>query len=264
MEHCRLVGNVFRDNFALRASQPHHPASAKGNLVTVTDCFAPEDFVSFGERWLHRDQNQRLSGQKEDFMWFTETPWPPVILLCVVGVLFFVGWLSQRKVVLLFGAIGCLALCGLVFVIEQQIVTEREKVEQQLLDFTAAFQRDSLQQGVGNLLFGGREPECFRFISANAQEVRQLAAQALAIVDIADDVRISDVHTRLTNQESRAITQFRASATVTAGGYHSGGHQPTRWEVTWQREQGTWKIIHVTRLHFMTGQELPNPFITRE
>jgi hypothetical protein len=197
-------------------------------------------------------------------MWFTETAWPPAILLCVAAVLFFVGWLSRRKAAFLAGAIGCLALCGVVFVIEQQIVTEREKVEQRLLEFTAAFQRDSLRQGVANLLLGGREPECFQMIGAHADEVRRMAAQALAMVDVADDVRISDVRTKLTNQGSRAITQFRASATVSAGGYNSGGRQPTRWEVTWQREQGTWKIIRVTRLHFMTGQELQNPFTTRE
>lgn len=197
-------------------------------------------------------------------MWFTETAWPPVIGLCVIGVLLFLSWLSQRKTAFLAGVALCIALGGFVLVVEQQIVTERERVEQRLLEFAAAFQRDSMQQGVVNLLVPGPERVSLSYISASADRTRQMAAAALNFVDLPEEVRISDVRTTMSNNDSRAITQFRASATVRAGGYADGVRHPTRWELTWQREKGDWKILRATRLHFMTGEPLQNPFTIRE
>ena len=195
-------------------------------------------------------------------MWFTETPWPPILILSVLGVLLFLGWMSQRKTGYLAGVALCIALCGLVFVVEQQIVTETERVEQRLLDFTAAFQRDSLQRGLLNAVVGGGpELESLKFIQGD--EVRRLATHALDLVDIQDDVRISDVRTRMTNKDSRAITQFRASASVTVAGYNAV-RQPSRWELTWGKEDGEWKVLRATRLNFMSGQPLDNPFAMRE
>ena len=91
-------------------------------------------------------------------MWFTETPWPPIILLSVIGVLFYLGWVSQRRAGFLVGAALCIALCGVVWLIEKQIVTERELVEQRLLDFTTTFQRESLERGLVNVVLGGPVP----------------------------------------------------------------------------------------------------------
>lgn len=198
-------------------------------------------------------------------MWFTETSWPPIIGLCVVGVLLFLGWMSQRKVMFLVGVALCLALCGIVFVVERQIVTERERVEQALRDFAVAFQQDSMRQGLVNMVLPGPEPASLSFISTAAEGTRRMAETALNIVDLPEPVRISDVRTTMSNNDSRAVTQFRASATVRAGGSADVGvHQPTRWELTWQREKGDWKILRATRLNFMTGVELHNPFATRE
>ena len=197
-------------------------------------------------------------------MWFTETPWPPIIGLTVIGVVFFLGWLSQRKPLFLGGVVLCVVLCGIVFVVERQIVTEREHVEQTLLDFAEAFQRDSMQQGLLNLVLGGPEPESLRFISASADGMKRMAVAAMNLVDLPEPVRISDVRTNMSNNDSRAIMQFRASATVKAAGYADAIHQPTRWELTWQREKGEWKIVRATRLNFMSGAPLDNPFAPRE
>jgi len=197
-------------------------------------------------------------------MWFTETAWPPIIMLGVVGVLLFLGWISQRRSGYLVGVFVCLGLCGVVWFVEQQIITEREIVETRLYDFATTVQRESLQRGVANLILGGPEPETFKFISATANDVREFARQALAMVDIQEDVRISDVRTNLTNNQSRATTQFRATATVSVTAYGNVGRQPTRWELTWQRENGIWKVTRVTRLNFMSGEPLINPFTSRE
>lgn len=197
-------------------------------------------------------------------MWFTETPWPPILMICVIGVLLFLGWLSQRKTGYLAGLALCVALSGFVFVLEQQIVTESERVEQRLMDFAVVFQRDSLQRGLLNAIVGGgAEPESMKFLMKDAKDVRQMTEQALNMVDVQDDVRISDVHTKLSNNNSRAITQFRASASVTVSGYNAA-RQPTRWELTWGKEGDEWKILRATRLHFMSGQPLDHPFVMRE
>jgi len=156
-------------------------------------------------------------------MWFTETAWPPIIMLGVVGVLLFLGWISQRRSGYLVGVFVCLGLCGVVWFVEQQIITEREIVETRLYDFATTVQRESLQRGVANLILGGPEPETFKFISATANDVREFARQALAMVDIQEDVRISDVRTNLTNNQSRATTQFRATATVSVTAYGNVG-----------------------------------------
>ena len=197
-------------------------------------------------------------------MWFTETAWPPIIMLGVVGVLLFLGWISQRRSGYLVGVFVCMGLCGVVWFVEQQIITEREIVETRLYDFATTVQRESLQRGVANLILGGPEPETFKFISATANDVREFARQALDMVDIQEDVRISDVRTTLTNNQSRATTQFRATATVSVTAYGNVGRQPTRWELTWQRENGIWKVTRVTRLNFMSGEPLINPFTSRE
>ena len=143
-------------------------------------------------------------------------------------------------------------------------VQAMQQVEQRLLDFATTFQRESLQRGLANLVLGGPEPQTFAFISASAKEVRDLALQALDLVDIQEDIRISDVRTTLSNNNSRAVMHFRASATVSVGAYGNVGRQPTRWELTWQREKGEWKVIRATRLNFLTGEPLQNPFVTKE
>jgi len=197
-------------------------------------------------------------------MWFTETPWPPIIGLCFVGVLLFLGWMSQRNTGFLAGVALCLALCGIVFFVEQQVVTERERVEQRLLDFAVAFQQDSLRKGLVNLVVPGPEPATLSYIGASADSTKRMAEAALSYVDLPEAVRISDVRTTMSNSDSRAVTQFRASATVKAGSDSDGVHYPTRWELTWQREKGDWKILRATRLHFNTGEALQNPFTNRE
>ncbi len=196
-------------------------------------------------------------------MWFTETPWPGMIVLSVIGVFCCLGWLSRRQTGYLAGAALCVALSGFVFVLERQIVTERERVEQRLFDFAETFQRDSLQQGLANMVIGGPVPRTLSFISASAEDVQHMAVEALRLVDVQDDIRISDVRTTLTNNDSRATTHFRASATVTVA-IGNAGRQPTRWELTWQREKGEWKVLRAQRLNFISGRPLDHPLTGRE
>jgi hypothetical protein len=62
-------------------------------------------------------------------MWFTETPWPPFIILSIISAGFFSLWYAQRRPRQLQASIAFLALGGLVIIVEQLIVTESERVE---------------------------------------------------------------------------------------------------------------------------------------
>lgn len=197
-------------------------------------------------------------------MWFTENPWPPIIGLCLIGVLLFLRFLSVQRSGYLAGVALCVALCGGVWLVERQIVTEREQVEQRLLELVRTFQQESVQQGLVNILVGSPQLRTLTFISDSAKEVQGLVVTGMQMVDVADDFRISDVQTLLTNNNSRAVVHFRASATISAAGYGNVGRHPTRWELTWQRENGEWKVIRAKRLNFMTGEEVQNPLTQKE
>lgn len=196
-------------------------------------------------------------------MWFTETAWPPIIGISVLAVLLFLGWLRGRKLGYLLGVAFCLAMCGIVWVVELQIVTEREHVEQRLLDLATTFQEESMQVGMANFLIPGGKLRTLDFISANSPDVRSLVETGLKLVDVANDVRISDVQTSLSNNNTRATTHLRATATITVGTFGNVGRQPTRWELTWQREQGEWRVLRATRLHFLSGEPLHDPLSNR-
>ena len=73
-------------------------------------------------------------------------------------------------------------------------------------------------------------------------------------VSVESDIRVTDVSVQLTNEDSRAITHFRANATVSASGV-GGGYHPSRWELTWQKEGDEWKITRTKYLNVMTVDE---------
>lgn len=176
-------------------------------------------------------------------MWFTETPWPPIIILAVLAIGFAAAFLSTQRArhvppILLLGA-----LAVIVYVVEQQVVTERERVEQSIHDVAAAFQRRDVD---GTL----------RHFSEQAILLRGIAMTALAAVEVQDDLRITDVSIEMKNADSRAKAHFRANGSFAVIGYGDVGHQPTRWNVDWQKEGGQWRIITVERLDPITGESM--------
>ena len=71
-----------------------------------------------------------------------------------------------------------------------------------------------------------------------------------------DDLRLTDFQTRVTNQESRAVTHFRANATLRVQNFGSVGRQPARIELTWAKEGPDWKIIALRRLNPVKDEEM--------
>lgn len=176
-------------------------------------------------------------------MWFTETPWPPIIVLAIAAACCAAAFLATQRAryitpILFFAVLGVV-----VYVVERQIVTERERVEQSIYEVSAAFQRRDVNGTLSHF-------------SEQAILLKGIVMTALAAVQVHDDLRITDVSIEMRNDDSRARSHFRANGSFDVIGYGDVGHQPTRWNVDWQKEAGEWRIIKVERLDPITGESM--------
>lgn len=178
-------------------------------------------------------------------MWPTENPWPAMIALVCVAVLFIGRYAARRKLPSLILAVLCLLLAGGCFVLDQLVVTPAELIAQNIYDLTAAFQRQDKQKTLS-------------YFSPKARE-RVIIETALGQVKVQDDLRVSDVSVTFRAANSVAVSHFRANASVSVNmmGVNADiSYHPSRWELDWQREAGEWKIIQVHRLNPITGKEI--------
>jgi hypothetical protein len=174
--------------------------------------------------------------------WFTETPWPLIVILGFAACLCLALWTSQKREVWLVAVLVLVAAAVAVFFVEKSIVTEAERVEQDVYDLTGAFQRKDRER-------------LLSFFSLQAPDLRTKALEALNLVDLPDGIDIKDVSVRMSNENTRAVSHFRANGTVSVKGLGSQ-HSPSRWEVTWQKEGNDWKIIEVIRLHPVKDEKM--------
>ncbi|MCA9079508.1 MAG: hypothetical protein KDA58_03070 [Planctomycetaceae bacterium] len=163
-------------------------------------------------------------------MWFAESPWFTIVTLATFVAVGLSIWVNNRRTALLIGIIVCLVLMPVVWYAERLIVTPREQVEQSIYDITAAFQQKD-------------EPATLGLVSARAKLLRATVSGAIRVVDVDPDMRVTDIEIELSNQNSRAVSRFRVNATVSSVLLSASQHYPSRWEATWQREAGQWKML---------------------
>lgn len=175
-------------------------------------------------------------------MWFTDNPWPPIILFACLAVVFFAIWTSQRRKSILVAAVAMLVLGGGTFLLEKWIVTDEEVVEAQMFGLINAFRDHDI-------------PGTLDYFSVQAEPFRGYVQQAGELVGEFHKLRITDVDVELLADKSRAKTHFRANGDAT---FKLVGRNrfSTRWEVTWQQEAGRWKVIDVQRLDPIKGQPI--------
>ena len=104
-------------------------------------------------------------------MWFTEDPWPPILMLALCAIVFGIAWNATRRGLYLLVTLGIVGLAGLVFVVEQLILTEGEQVEAQVHELAAA-----VVEGDSRLVIS--------FIATDAKGLRELIASRIEDVDI--------------------------------------------------------------------------------
>ncbi len=137
----------------------------------------------------------------------------------------------------------CGAAIAGTYIAERLIISDRERIEATVFDMAAAFDHRD-ENGV------------LSRISPRQDELRQLVKWGFATVTDVDNLRITDVSAEMLSQGSRARCHFRANGRFEVIGFGDIGHQATRWELTWQREGGEWKIIRIRRLDPITGEEM--------
>ncbi len=177
-------------------------------------------------------------------MWFTETPWPPFVLCLVISAALFGWWNTHRGRGALAGSALFLLAGAAIVVIEAAIVTERERVEAGVYGLAKAFE-------------SGNAERCAEFFSPHDEADRELVRRAAGMVKIVGSIRISDLTVQVSSGNTRATAVFRASGTADFQGHSQ--HAATRWELTWERDGGEWKIVRVQRLRFM-GEGTIEPF----
>ncbi len=176
-------------------------------------------------------------------MWFIETPWPPIILMCAVSLGLFISFSNTKRGIYLIGSLILLAGCVGVYFVEQLIVTEAEVVEQSVIDLAAAFEHTDKQKTLS-------------FFSDFADKERAFINSQFDNIKIKNGLRITDTQVSL-EDEKTAVAQFRANGTASIKGMGgSERHVATRWRIRWKKEEAGWKITKVTRLSVLKDKEL--------
>ena len=172
-----------------------------------------------------------------------ENAWPVAIVLATVALLLFLSWNVRRRKLLLVLAAVSAVLAGGTVAVDQYVETDREKVSRQVVELVRAFQRKDLERTLS-------------YFSPSDTTDRALVTQVMKLVQVHDDLRISDVSVVVRAQEAIAVSRFRANATVEMKGFGNVGWQASRWELTWKKENGEWKVTQVDRLHPLEEKKL--------
>src|SRR5438067_2019611 len=112
--------------------------------------------------------------------WFTENPWPLMIILAIAAIACLAAWASQKRGLWLVAGMLAVVGMGAVYLIERSVVTEAERVGQNVHALAAAFQRKDRD---GTL----------SFFSLQAPELRVQVEQALDWVDLPNGIDIKDM-----------------------------------------------------------------------
>jgi hypothetical protein len=174
-------------------------------------------------------------------IWFTETAWPPIMILATVAGAGVAMFFTTQRVKYLAALAPLLVLGPVIYAYEQKIVTERERVEQAITGVTSAFERHEL-------------PETLVYFSANAFDLRMAAAIAMKLVQPTGPLNVTDVSVTMSSRDSRATSYFRVNGPITTADFGDVGHRTSRWELTWQKEGGEWRIVRVQRLDPISGE----------
>jgi hypothetical protein len=173
-------------------------------------------------------------------MWFTENPWPPMLLAGLGSLVCFGLWNSDRRNIYFILGLLLLAMTGVIYVVERAIVTEGEKLQLQVALLCDQFRK--------------RDMAALDHFSSTAPELKATCTAAMHSVEIGNDLRLTDFSTKFMSQNSQANVHFRANATITVLG--TSKFYPFRGLLTFRKEGGAWKIVDVQRLDPIKGDKI--------
>lgn len=174
-------------------------------------------------------------------MWFTEDALTPIVVCGVAALVLLWWWFKTGQKALLTGAIAAVVAAGVIFVVEDLIVTDSERVELTVVDIASAFREKDLSRTLSHF-------------SENAAVEKALVTTAINTVDIEDDLRITDTSVVLLDNGKHATMRFRANADATYAGHHDRAR--TRWEFEFVRQGDEWKVTRIRRMNLIKDEYL--------
>lgn len=174
-------------------------------------------------------------------MWFTETPWPPIVGLLIIAGILFILWAQSSRGIYVGIILLIFLACGGTWYVEKIIITPKEEIE-------------AVVQGIANACETNDIPSTLEFVSVNAPDLRSKISQGMGMAKVKSGITIRDVEIKMAAQNSRAVSHFRANGYLTV--FNQEQYVATRWLATWQREDNRWKLIKAKRLHPIKNEEI--------
>ena len=125
-------------------------------------------------------------------------------------------------------------LAAVAFAVDEYIVTDRERVADNIEGVVRAFERCELDATLN-------------YFSLNADCERAMAMIGVASIKPSHPFSLKDIQIELSNENSLATTHFRVNGSVLVMG-KDVGHQATLWKVTWRKEAREWRITAIQQL----------------
>ena len=170
-----------------------------------------------------------------------ESPWILAGAAVAALVIGLARVLPRTKVGGLAVVVGAVLLGVAAFLLDAYVETDREQIDTALetivTDF-AANDAAAVQQA----------------IDPGALVWRAAASAAVALVDLDDGYRLTDISTDVDG--ASASQHFRLNGRFSVGRFGDVGHQPTRWRLDWTKTPDGWLIEDVHELDPITGEEL--------
>lgn len=182
-------------------------------------------------------------------MWFTETAWPPILISLAIALLFFAAWQRNRKTALLALAIAFVALCPAIYLFELIYVTEPEVVEGRIAELVAAVEADDADKAVS-------------YFSEDNAEIRAALRSGMSSYRSYGPIRVRSMRVEYNKDGSAIIARFDVNGDFGMKSSRSSATKyPTRWELTWKKESGEWRIVKAQRVSWKNGKTI-DPFST--
>jgi len=175
--------------------------------------------------------------------WFTESAWPPIMILATAAGAGVALFFTTQRVKYLAALLPLMIFGPVIYAYEQRTVTERERVETAVYDVVAAFQRED-------------RPGTLAYFSASDRQLRGRCTWAMDFVQPNGDLSVTDVSISMGNRNNRAVARFRVTGPIKIMSIGDVGTRASRWELTWQKEGGEWRIIGLQRLDPISGEPM--------
>lgn len=176
-------------------------------------------------------------------MWFTETPWPPVIIGVALTILLVAKWRQNGRQWLLYSAGLCLAACAGIIIFERWYVTPTEQVEQHVHALVAAVETDDAEAALS-------------FFAEENREERSAVERGMARVRVKGTVNVKDVEVSYNPPRTAIVSHFRANGVLETKQERYSRSFATRWKLTWKTIGNQWRIVAIQRLHPVTGEPI--------